>query len=136
VREETITIGRVLAMVAVAAVSIALLFTSPAAANLDAARLFAAIVLPLLGVAGSVGLLFPLLRGPSATSRATMLTPVVLLALGPFQLSFSVSGIAQSVSYAAAYAGVGLVVGALQESRRSAVAIVGLMLAVAVLSTL
>ena len=136
VREETITIGRVLAMVAVAAVSIALLFTSPAEANLDAGRLFAAIVLPLLGVAGSVGLLFPLLRGPSATSRATMLTPVVLLALGPFQLSFSVSGIAQSVSYAAAYAGVGLVVGALQESRRSAVAIVGLMLAVAVLSTL
>jgi hypothetical protein len=136
VREETITIGRVLAMVAVAAVSIALLFTSPADANLDAGRLFAAIVLPLLGVAGSVGLLFPLLRGPSATSRATMLTPVVLLALGPFQLSFSVSGIAQSVSYAAAYAGVGLVVGALQESRRSAVAIVGLMLAVAVLSTL
>jgi hypothetical protein len=136
VREETITIGRVLAMVAVAAVSIALLFTSPADAYLDAGRLFAAIVLPLLGVAGSVGLLFPLLRGPSATSRATMLTPVVLLALGPFQLSFSVSGIAQSVSYAAAYAGVGLVVGALQESRRSAVAIVGLMLAVAVLSTL
>jgi len=136
VREETIAIGRILAMVAAAGVSIALLFTPPDTVELAGAGLFAAIVLPPLGVAGSVGLLFPLLRGPSATSRATMLTPVVLLALGPFQLSFSLSNMALSVSLAAAYAGVGLVIAALQESRRSAVAILGLMLAVAVLSTL
>jgi len=136
VREETITIGRVLAMVAVAGVSVALLLTRPGEVGLAGGELFAAIVLPPLGVAGSVGLLFRLLRGPSATSRATMLTPVVLLALGPFQLSFSLTGIALSVSRAAAYAGVGLVVGALQESRRSAVAILGLTLAIALLSTL
>ena len=136
VREETITIGRVLAMVAVAGVSVALLLTRPGEVGLAGGELFAAIVLPPLGVAGSVGLLFPLLRGPSATSRATMLTPVVLLALGPFQLSFRLTGIALSVSLAAAYAGVGLVVGALQESRRSAVAILGLTLAIALLSTL
>jgi hypothetical protein len=136
VREETITIGRILAMVAVAGVSIALLLTRPDAVGMAGGELFAAIVLPPLGVAGSVGLLFPLLRGPSATSRATMLTPVVLLALGPFQLSFSLTGIALSVSRAAAYAGVGLVIAALQESRRSAVAILGLTLAIALLSTL
>jgi hypothetical protein len=136
VREETITIGRILATVAVAGVSIALLLTRPDAVGMAGGELFAAIVLPPLGVAGSVGLLFPLLRGPSATSRATMLTPVVLLALGPFQLSFSLTGIALSVSRAAAYAGVGLVIAALQESRRSAVAILGLTLAIALLSTL
>lgn len=136
VREESLSVGRILGMVAVAAVSIALLFTRPGVEGLDGWALFAAIVLPPLGVAGSVGLLFPLLRGPSATSRATMLTPVVLLALGPFQLSFSLTGIALSVSRAAAYAGVGLVVAALLESRRSAVTILGLTLAIALLSTL
>ena len=136
VREETITVGRILAMVAAAGVSIALLFTRPGAAGMAGGELFAAIVLPPLGVAGSVGLLFLLLRGPSATSRATMLTPVVLMALGPIQLSFSLTGIALSVSRAAAYAGVGLVIAALQESRRSAVAILGLTLAIALLSTL
>lgn len=136
VREETITVGRILAMVAAAGVSIALLLTRPGAVGMAGGELFAAIVLPPLGVAGSVGLLFPLLRGPSATSRATMLTPVVLLALGPFQLSFSLTGIALSVSRAAAYAGVGLVIAALQESRRSAVTILGLTLAIALFSTL
>ena len=136
VREETITIGRILAMVAVVGVSIALLLTRPDAVGMAGGELFAVIVLPPLGAAGSVGLLFLLLRGPSATSRATMLTPVVLLALGPFQLSFSLTGIALSVSRAAAYAGVGLVIAALQESRRSAVAILGLTLAIALLSTL
>jgi hypothetical protein len=136
VREETITVGRILAIVAVAGVSIALLLTRPAAVGMAGGELFAAIVLPPMGVAGSVGLLFLLLRGPSATSRATMLTPVVILALGPFQLSFSLTGIALSVSRAAAYAGVGLVIAALQESRRSAVAILGLTLAIALLSTL
>ena len=136
VREETITIGRVLAIVAVAAVSIAMLLTRPGDVGLAGGELFTAIVLPPLGVAGSVGLLFLLLRGPSATSRATMVTPVVLLALGPFQLSFSLTGIALSVSRAAAYAGVGLIIAALQESRRSAVAILGLTLAIALLSTL
>lgn len=136
VREETITVGRILAMVAAAGVSIALLFTRPGAVGMAGGELFAAIVLPPLGVAGSVGLLFLLLRGPSATSRATMLTPVVLMALGPIQLSFSLTGIALSVSRAAAYAGVGLVIAALQESRRSAVAILGLTLAIGLLSTL
>jgi len=136
VREETISIGRILGMVAVASVSVALLVTRPGDVAMGGVELFAAIVLPPLGVACSVALLFPLLRGPSATSRATMLTPVVLLALGPFQLSFSLTGIALSVSRAAAYAGVGLVIAALQESRRSAVAILGLTLAIALLSTL
>lgn len=136
VREETITLGRVLGMVAAAAVSIALLFTPPGAGGFAGGQLFAVIVLLPVGVAVAVLLVMQTLRGPSATSRATMLTPVVLLALGPFQLAFNVSELALTVRLAVAYAGVGLIVAALQESRRSAVAALGLTLAIALLSTL
>jgi hypothetical protein len=136
VREETITLGRVLGMVAAGAVSIALLFTPPGVGGLSGGQLFAVIVLLPLGVAVGVVLVIQLLRGPSATSRATMLTPVVLLALGPFQLAFNVGELALTVRLAVAYAGVGLIIAALQESRRSAVAALGLTLAIALFSTL
>jgi hypothetical protein len=65
-----------------------------------------------------------------------MLTPVVLLALGPFQFSFSGTALALGVWYAVLYAGIGLVIAALQESRRSAVACLGLALAIALLTSL
>lgn len=133
VRDETLWLGRILAGVAAVAVSIALLLTLPGQGNgLGLAPLF---LLPL-GVAGSVALLLRTLRGPSATSRATMLTPVVLLALGPFQFSFSGTTFALGVWQAAMYAGVGLVIAALQESRRSALACLALTLAIALLSRL
>lgn len=136
VREEAITLGRVLGMVAAAAVSIALLFTAPDVGGFGGAQLFAVIVVLPLGVAVGVLVAIQLLRGPSATSRATMLTPVVLLALGPFQLALNVGELALTVRLAVAYAGVGLIIAALQESRRSAVATLGLTLAIAVLATL
>lgn len=136
VREEVITVGRVLGMVAIGSVSVALLFTRPGAGGFDMVELFALIVLVPAGVAVAVVLVLQLLRGPSATSRATVLTPVILLALGPFQLSFNLGDLALTVSRAAAYAGVGLIIAALQESRRSAVASLGLTLAIALLSTL
>ncbi len=136
VREETIALGRILGMIAAVAVSIALLFTRPGAGGFNSGELFAVIVLLPLGVAVSVVLLIRTLRGPSATSRATMLTPVVLLALGPFQLAFRVIELALTVRLAVAYAGIGLIIGALQESRRSAVAGLGLTVAIALLSTL
>lgn len=136
VRDETITLGRVLGMVAAAAVSIALLFTRPDVGGFGGGQLFAVIVALPVGVAVGVLLVIQMLRGPSATSRATMLTPVVLLALGPFQLALDVGELALTVRLAVAYAGVGLIIAALQESRRSAVATLGLTLAIAVLSTL
>lgn len=136
VREETVTVGRILGMVAIAAVSIALLFTRPGAGGVPGGALIALIVLPPLGVAVSVALLLQTLRGPSATSRATILTAVVLLALGPFQLALNLTEIALIVRLAVAYAGVGLVIAALQESRRSALGSLGLTLAIALLSTL
>lgn len=133
VRDDTIWLGKILAAVAAVAVSIALLLMLPG--QQGGLGLVMLLLLPL-GVAGSVALLLRTLRGPSATSRATMLTPVVLLALGPFQLSFRATELAISVWEAAMYAGVGLVIAALQESRRSALACLGLTLTIAVLSRL
>ena len=133
VRDETIWLGKILAAVAAVAVSIALLLTLPGQrGGLGLAPL---LLLPL-GVAGSVGMLLRTLRGPSATSRATMITPVVLLALGPFHLSFSGTALALGVWQAALFAGVGLVIAALQESRRSALACFGLTLGIALFAQL
>lgn len=136
VRDELLSIGRVLGMVAIGAISLALLLTRPGAGGFGFIELAAVIVLLPLGVAIAVGLVLPMLRGPSATSRATMLTPVIVLAFGPFQLSFDLGDLALVVSRAAAYAGIGLIIAALQESRRSALASLGLALTIAVLSTL
>lgn len=137
VRDETIGLGRILAVVAAVAISIALLFTAPGSGGLGrGAQVFALLGLLPLGVAASVALVLWLIRGPSATSRATMLTPVVIMALGPLQLSFNLQALALTVRQAVVYAGIGLVIAALQESRRSAVATLGLTLAIALLTTI
>jgi hypothetical protein len=137
VRDETIGLGRILAVVAAVAISVALLFTAPGTGGLGGgAQVFALLGLLPLGVAASVALVLWLIRGPSATSRATMVTPVVIMALGPLQLSFNLQTLALTVRQAVVYAGIGLVIAALQESRRSAVATLGLTLAIALLTTI
>ena len=137
VRDETIWLGKILAAVAAVAISIGLLLSQFGESGGTGIVFSLPLILLLpIGVAGSVVLLLRTLRGPSATSRATMLTPVVLLALGPFQFSFRGTELAFSVWWASMYAAVGLIIGALQESRRSALACLGLTLAIAVLSPL
>lgn len=135
VRDETIGLGKVLAAVAAVAVSLALLLLPQQLGGSPGLSLMPLLLLPV-GVAGSVVLLLRTLRGPSATSRAIMLTPVVLLAVGQIDFSFDITSLALSVWRAAMYAAVGLIIGALQESRRSALAGLGLTLAIAVLSRL
>jgi hypothetical protein len=135
VRDETIGLGKVLAAVAAVAVSLALLLLPQQLGGSSGLSLMPLLLLPV-GVAGSVVLLLRTLRGPSATSRAIMLTPVVLLAVGQIDFSFDIASLALSVWRAAMYAAVGLIIGALQESRRSALAGLGLTLAIAVLSRL
>jgi hypothetical protein len=135
VRDETIGLGKVLAAVAAVAVSLALLLLPQQLGGSLGLSLMPLLLLPV-GVAGSVVLLLRTLRGPSATSRAIMLTPVVLLAVGQIDFSFDIASLALSVWRAAMYAAVGLIIGALQESRRSALAGLGLTLAIAVLSRL
>lgn len=137
VRDETIRLGQILAAVAAVTVSLVLISSLPARGDLLGSRLdvWPILLLPV-GVAGGMVLLLRTLSGPSATSRATMLTPVVLLALGPFQLSLQGAVFAISAWQATLYAGIGLMIAALQESRRSALASLGLTLALGVLTPL
>ena len=92
----------------------------------------------LLVGAAAAGAFLLVHRGVSpraTTSRATLLTPAVLLALGPFALSFDAAQLVISIWLAAVYGTIGLAIGVLVETRRSALGAVGLVLVVAALST-
>lgn len=127
VRQEGERIGRVLGIVALVATVLLLVIQ------------FALrwVLLPL-GVAAAVLLALRGLRGPSATSRATMLTPVLVFGLASFSfgLLFAGDALVPGVWMAAMCAAVGLIVGVLQETRRSASAAIGVALVVAGFSTL
>jgi hypothetical protein len=117
VRKAVRDVGRVLALVGagtVALLFVALLFRG--GEPLDAVEL----VLVPLGAAAGVAVAYRGLGGPSITTRATLLTPAVLLALGPFALSLDAGLFLNSLRIAVIFAAVGLVIGALQEARRSA----------------
>lgn len=87
-------------------------------------RLAAYLLLPL-GLVGSYVLALRTLRGPSVSSRQVLLTPTVVLALGPFTLSLSGERLLGSVYEAALWGGVGLLVGVLTETKRGAWAAIG-----------
>lgn len=76
------------------------------------------------------------LRTSQLTSRAIMLTPTILFAVGIGLLQFEAMAFVAGLWRGAMYAGVGLIAGALLESRRSALAPIGLGVAVAALSIL
>lgn len=95
----------------------------------------ALIILPL-GVAGAVLVTLRVLRGPSVTTRPTLLTPVVLLAVSAFNLSFDALNLAAGAWLGALVGAVGLIIGALQEQRRSAQAALTLAVALALLTSL
>lgn len=124
-RPAMLEIGRFVAVVAaVAAVLLAV-----------AAESVAPLLLPL-GVAGAFLVALRRVNPLTLTSRSTLLTPTVLLALGPFTLSFDAVAFVESVWVAALSAGVGLVVGVLQEARRSPLGAVGLAVVVALFTLL
>jgi hypothetical protein len=127
-RGEAVTIGRVVAAVA----GVAVLLLVFAVGGSQVARL---VLLPL-GVAAAVELARRGVRGPTTTTRPTLIVPVVLLALGPFVLSFSAVGFVLSVWSAALAGGLGLAIGLLQESRRSAFPALALALVAALLTNL
>lgn len=127
IRDGTLEIGRVVGIIAVVTVLLLLIATPADLANL---------VLVPLGVAAAVLLGLRQLRGPSATSRATLLTPVILLAIGPFLLSFNALRFVQGLYAAALLGGIGLLIGMLQETRHSAYGAIGLALALALASPL
>lgn len=97
------------------------------------ASVLALLVLPL-GLAGALLLARRTLTGPTATSRATLITPTVIFALGPLALSFDAFSFVLGVYHAALYAGIGLLVGALLEARNDAWGPIGLALVTALLT--
>lgn len=94
----------------------------------------ALVILPL-GVAGAVLLAVRSLRGPSVTARTTLLTPVVVLALGAFGLSFEARALIEGAWVGALVGAIGLIIGALQEQRRSAQPALALAVGLALLTS-
>lgn len=123
--EGMVRIGRILAIVVAVAAGLRLVVIGT----------LSSVVLPL-GVALTVYLVWRGLRGPSSTGFAVLLTPTVLLAIGSFLLSFRLERLVESVWTGAMIAAIGLVMGALRESRRSAWPLVGLALVIALATTL
>ena len=121
VRDGTTQIGRILAIIAAVATVLLLV----------AGLLAWTLVLLPLGVAGSVLLFLRTLDRPAGTTRAVMLTPVVLLALGPFVLTLRADAFVVGVWSAALVAALGLVIGGLQETRSTVMPALGLGLALA-----
>lgn len=131
VREGMARIGRVLA-VAAAVLSALLILAELFDERLSVVALVALYRIGLpVAVAVSVWLTYRFLRGPSSTTRAALLTPVVLFALHPFVFSFDSLTLVSSAWQAVLAAGVGLIVGALQESSRSGLGAFGLAIVIA-----
>ena len=76
------------------------------------------LVVPL-GVAGSAYLAWRTIRESQLTSRATLLTPMVLLAVGSIALFGDGTTVVFGLWRGAILAGIGLIVGTLLESRRT-----------------
>lgn len=83
------------------------------------------VVLVPAGVAGAGYLAYRSIRGSQLTSQATLLTPMVVLAIGSFVLFAPAAQFVFGLWRAAILAGIGLVIGALLESRRTAWAPLG-----------
>jgi hypothetical protein len=107
-RDAALEIARVLGIVA-AITMLLLLLTARPGENI------AALLLWPLGVAGALAIALRQLRGPTSTTRAILLTPVLLLALPPFTLG--PSEFVEGLYIAALLGGIGLVFGVLEESR-------------------
>jgi hypothetical protein len=114
-REAVRDVGRILGIVGVAA-TILLLLGLLARGDRPVIDL---LLLPL-GVAGTVVLVTRGLRGPSASQRAVLVVPLVLLALRPFLLTFDALTFVQGVWHASLLGGIGLAMAALMQSRGSA----------------
>ena len=89
-----------------------------------------------LGVAAAGWLTYRSTRGSQLTSRATLLTPMILLAIGSIAIFDDALIVVLGLWYAALLAGIGLVVGALLENHRSAWAPMGFGAVVALLTPL
>lgn len=81
-----------------------------------------------VGVAAAVFVALRAASGARTTTLPTVLTPVVLLALGPFALQFNATAFVAGVYAAALYGGLGLVVAVLVERTRQGAGVLALAL--------
>jgi len=133
VASTMVRIGRVLAVVSAAASVLLALSTVVAGENLLGRS---ALLLYPLAVGGSAWLAHREVTGRQVTSRAILLTPAVVFALGAFFLSFDAYAFTFGVWRASYLAGLGLIVGVLVESQRSAWGPLGLATVMALLTYL
>jgi hypothetical protein len=125
IRNAGMEIARVLGVIAVV-VTILLLLARRAQLS--------SVLLPL-GVAGAVALALSRVRGLSSTSRAILLTPVLLLAL-QYILTFDPGNFVERLYFATLLGGIGLVFGVLQESTYSAYGALAMALVIALATPL
>ncbi len=135
-RTALLQIGRIVGLVAAGATVLLVVSTLFNEVSSGSLGVIARLVLLPVAVAGAVLLATQRLRGNVLTARPTLLTPVVLLAIGPFALSLNAVSFVFGVWQAAVLAGVGLLIGSLLEARRSALGPLALGLALAVTTSL
>lgn len=117
-----LTLGRIVGIAA--AVASALLLLTALMENVGL-RDSTQILLAPLGVAAAGWLAYRNIRGTQLSSRATLLTPMVLLAIGSFVIFDEAVAVVFGLWRAALLAGVGLIAAVLLESRRTAWAPLG-----------
>ena len=122
IRPTMLTLARYAAIAA--GVASGLLFLTAVLRSGDLAAAVEVVLVPL-GVAGAGYLAYRSIRGSQLTSRATLLTPMVVLAVGSFVLLAPAAEFVFGLWRAAILAGIGLVIGTLLESRRTAWAPLG-----------
>ena len=126
-------LGRYAAIIA--AVSDVLLMLTVIARDLGALETMQVVLVPV-AVAASAWIVHRSVRGSQLTSRATLLTPMVLMAVGSFVIFAEAFDIVFGLWRASVLAGVGLIVGVLLESRRTAWAPLGFAVGLVLLTPL
>ena len=127
IQDSAVRIGRVLGIVAgVALVMIILASLS----RLGGISVLALVAYPI-GVAGAVLVALRVARGAATAKLPSLLTPVVLLAIGPFALTLDVTRLSFVLYEVALYGGIGLAIGVIVErtQRGAGVLLLGLILA-------
>ena len=132
IRPVMVRLGRIVAIIA--AVASVLLFATVALQGEPLVGL--GVLLPPLGVAATLWLIYRTVPGSLLTSRATLLTPMVVMAIGSVSLFGPAASLVSGLWMGALLAGVALAIAVLTESRRTAWAPLGLATALVFLSPL
>lgn len=132
IEDSTIRIGRVLGIVAGVALVLIILGSL---SRLEGLSVLALLAYPI-GVAAAVLVALRVARGAATTKVATLLTPVVLLGIGPFALTLDVNRLSLVLYAVALYSGIGLAIGVLVERTQRGAGVLLLVLILAFVTQL